>query len=465
MSDVSQIAESMVAALEADLRPSGRLGKVRDYLRGKQDLPYMPKGAVAEFRHMAKRSITNWLPLVSDTYSDSLHVDGYRAAKSAENSKAWDYWQANGLDARQSIATRGALEHGTSYVRVLPTRGKSPEIRPLAALKSYALFEDDDDEYPLYFLYRRGATALGDGVLYEFYDDTYRYDLKVAKGRGAGRHVLSNPTPHGMPVCPFVRFRDRLDGEAVGIIAPVITLQDRVNEVVFALMIALQYASFRQRWATGLAVPMRDVLDADGNKIDEEPVEPFESAVNRLWISDSTDTKFGDFAQTEVAGHLQTYESTVKTLAALAQISPSVMTGDLVNLSADALAQMESSTQRRITAYETIFGECWEQVFQLAAIAAGDPIDDNAQVRWRDTEARSMESVAKALSILVTDLKVPAEELWEKIPTATDQDVLRWKTAAQRPDTMALLTEALTSAASSTVPAAPSTFAPAAPPA
>jgi len=459
MTDVQKIAEGMIASLEADLRPTGRLGKVRDYLRGKHALPYMPKGAKAEFGHIARRAITNWLPLVSDTYSDSLHVDGYRAAKAADNSTAWDYWQANGLDARQSIATRGALEHGTAYVLVLPSVGSAPQIRPLAALKTVALFEDDDDEYPVYFLYKRGESALGDGALYDFYDDTNVFSVK--KGKGAkGTVDFGAPLAHGMPVCPVVRFRDRLDGQAVGIIAPVITLQDRVNEVVFALMIALQYASFRQRWATGLAVPMKDVLDENGEKVDEEPIEPFESAVNRLWISDSPDTSFGDFAQTEVSGHLQTYESSVKTLAALAQISPSVMTGDLINLSADALAQMESSTQRRIKGYETIFGECWEQVFQLAAIAADDIIDETAQVRWRDTEARSMESIAKALAILVTDLKVPAEELWEKIPTATDQDVLRWKAAAQRPDSMALLTEALTRSAESTVPASPAAFAP-----
>lgn len=461
MSDVRTTAEGMISALEKDLRPTGRLGLVRDYLRGKHRLPYIPKGAKVEFRQTAIRSITNWLPLVSDTYSDGLHVDGYRAKKSSDNSKAWDYWQANGLDARQSIAVRGALEHGASYVRVLPTVGKSPEIRPLAALRSYALYEDEDDEYPIYFLYKRGESALGNGTLYEFYDDTFAYEVTISKDKGTETKV-SEGKPHGMPVCPFVRFRDRLDGQAVGIIAPVITLQDRVNEVVFALMIALQYASFRQRWATGLAIPTKDVLDPEtGEKIDEEPVEPFESAVNRLWVSDNSETKFGDFAQTEVSGHISTYDSTVRTLAALAQISPNILTGDLVNLSADALAQMESSTQRRISAYETIFGEAWEQVFQLAAIAAGDPLDANAQVRWRDTEARSFESVAKALAICVNDLGVPAEELWEKLPTATDGDVERWKAAVKRTSGINALAAILDKNRAPSTPAPPATEKPA----
>jgi hypothetical protein len=45
--------------------------------------------------------------------------------------------------------------------------------------------------------------------------------------------------------------------------------------------------------------------------------------------------------------------------------------------------------------------------------------------RWRDTESRSMEQAAMALGMLATNLKVPVEMLWERIPNWTDQDVQR----------------------------------------
>src|SRR5690606_40336580 len=104
---------------------------------------------------------------------------------------------------------------------------------------------------------------------------------------------------------------------------------------VFSLMVALQYASFRQRWATGLAIPVDEqetLPDGKPNPNFGKPIEPYQAAVDRLWISDDPNTKFGDFAQTEVSGHLRTYESTVRTLAAVAQVSPLVLLGDLVNL-------------------------------------------------------------------------------------------------------------------------------------
>lgn len=414
--------------LTRDLDRNGRLGKVRRYLDGDHDLPYMPRGAKQEYRHLAERAITNWTPLLSDTYAKSLFVDGYRPAKAADNATPWTYWQDNGLDARQSIAHRGALDYGASYTLILPgtlRERRIPRMRPLSPLRSAAWYLDDDDEFPEVGLRRLGTTMDG-AQLIEVYDKTHVGTF--AKPKDSDRWILSRVEEHGLGYTPFVRFRDRLDGEARGIIRPVLNLQDRVNEVVFSLLIALQYAAFRQRWATGLVIPE----DENG-----EPIEPFQSAVDRLWISDSETAKFGDFAQTETSGHLAAYESTVRTLAAVAQVSPNILTGDLVNLSADALAQMEASTQRKISEYETLFGESWESAFRLAALAAGDAsaaIDTSAQVRWRDTEARSLSQTVDALGKIAQMLQVPVEALWEKIPGVTDTDVSYWKSIRDETD-------------------------------
>jgi hypothetical protein len=278
-----------------------------------------------------------------------------------------------------------------------------------------------------------------------------------------GKLQLVRTDDHNLGVVPLVRFRDRLDGDPTGIISPLFALQDRVNESVFNLLIALQYASFRQRWATGLAIPvdeeefLDDGVTANPNK--GQPVEPFESAINRLWVTDNADAKFGDFAQTDVSGHLRTYESTLKTLSAIAQTPPHALLGDLVNLSADALASVYDSTTRKGAEFETIMGESWEQTLRLAAKADGNAAaaaDRSAQVRWRDTEARSLAATVDALGKMVQMLGVPAEAAWEKIPGVTDQDVERWRGMASSNDGITALTEALTRQ-TAPAPAAPET--------
>lgn len=415
------LVERLDSSLETDLQRDGRLGKVKRYLDGDHDLPYMPRGHKREFEHLARRSITNWTPLLSDTFAKGLFVDGYRPEKKTDNASAWRYWQDNGLDARQSIAHRGALDYGTSYALVLPGKkgtDNSPFLRPLSPLKTAAWYRDEDDEYPELALRRRGTTVNGTRLV-DVLDAQTVYTYALPKDSSRWTQITADD--HGLGVTPFVRFRDRLAGEACGIIRPALTLQDRVNEIVFSTMIALQYASFRQRWATGLAIPE----DEDGN-----PVEPFEAAVNRLWVAEDSEARFGDFAQTELTGHMSMYDSAVKTLAAVSQISPNVLTGDLVNLSAEALAQLQDTTQRKTAEYETLFGESWEQAFRLASLAAGDKegaTDTKASVRWRDTEARSLAQTVDALGKIATMLEVPVEALWDRIPGVDDQEIERWK--------------------------------------
>ncbi|QOP65132.1 portal protein [Arthrobacter phage Phives] len=425
----AKLAGRLNDELSNDLGRDGRLGKVKRYLAGDHDLPYMPRGAKAEYKHLALRSITNWTPLLSDTYAKGLFVDGYRPAKAADNAAPWNYWQDNGLDARQTIAHRGALDYGASYTLILPgtlQERRIPRIRPLNPLRSAAWYRDEDDEFPEIGLRRIGSTMDG-AELIELYDRQSVYTF--AKPKDSENWILSRVDDHGLGYTPFVRFRERLDGEAQGIIRPIFTLQDRVNEIVFSTLIALQYAAFRQRWATGLVIPEDEETG--------EPIEPFQSAVDRLWISDSSEAKFGDFAQTEISGHLSAYESSIRTMAAVAQISPNILTGDLVNLSADALAQMEASTQRKMGEYETLFGESWESAFRLAALAAGDStaaLDTSAQVRWRDTEARSLAQTVDALGKIAQMLQVPVEALWEKIPGITETDVAYWKSIKDETD-------------------------------
>lgn len=439
---VESLAADMIEHHKNLTQKDGRIGRVERYLQGDHDLPYMPRGAKAEYKHLAQRSITNWLPLISDTFAKGLFVDGYRPAKEVDNSAPWRYWQANGLDARQTIAHRGALEYGTSYVLVLPG-DTSPLIRPLAPTRTHALYMDDDDMWPQFAIVKAGRDMSG-GHLFRLYDNEATYTLLVPKNSHGEKPQLVLTEEHGLGVTPLIRFRDRLDDDSRGIVAPLINMQDRVNESVFSLMIALQYASFRQRWATGLAIPVTE---------DGKPIEPFKSAVDRLWVTDSPDAKFGDFDQTEVGGHLETYASTVRSLAAIAQTPPHVLLGDLVNLSADALAAAEASTQRKIGEYETIFGESWEQVLRLAAAADGDEVaaqDESSEVRWRDTEARSLAQTVDALGKMVQMLAVPAEAAWERIPGVTDQDVQRWKTLRSQGDIFGSLVSQLQQTAAPT---------------
>lgn len=417
---VADLTEKLVSDLTNSLQRDQRIGKTKRYLEDDQDLPYAPQGARDEYRKLQRESITNWVKKVSDAYTQSLFVDGYRAARVADNASPWEHWVRNGINARQTIVIRSALEYGVGYGLVLPGPD-GPVMKALPATRCTAFYEDEDDEWPIVALYRKGVSTDLVDELYEVFDDEFVYD---AVRDGTGKIRITQSRRHGLGVCPVVRFRTRLGCESVGVVWPLLGVQDRINEIVFSTQIAIQYASFRQRWVVGLGFPE----DENGN-----PVSPFEMGVDRLVYAEDPEVKFGEFNQTDINGHGTQYLSAVRTLAALGQISPAILLGDLVNLSADALASLQKSTQDQLNEFQTLMGESFEQWLRLAALAAGDipgATDRAAEIRWRDNEPRSLAATVDALTKMVAGLQVPAQGLWEKIPGVTDGDIERWKNEA-----------------------------------
>ena len=420
-----------------------RLDKIAAYVRGQQASVYVPRGARQEYRWLIKRSKVNILPLVITVVAQALYVEGYRPAKGDENAEPWEMWQANRLDRRQHGLHRSALKYGAAYNVVLPgeLQGKRvPVIRPVSPRRLTAVYEDPvDDEWPLYALEEVIHNVPGGGKkrLVKLYDDTHRYTLDGKVGGKTLEMREGGAEEHGLGVCPVVRFlsEDDLDGELCGEVEPLYDLQDQLNMTTFGLLMAQQYAAFRQRWVTGMVVQE----DENGN-----PIEPFNSSVSRLWVGEDADIKFGEFGQTDLKGYLDSREATIRHTATTSQTPPHNLLGQMVNLSAEALAAAESGLQRKVAERKSTFGESWEQTLRLAGKAAGDTKaweDLSAQVVWRDVEARSLAQTVDALGKLAQMLGVPAQELWERIPGVSQTDVMRWKATAKRADAKAQLND------------------------
>ncbi|WP_435601354.1 phage portal protein [Streptomyces sp. C10-9-1] len=419
-----------------------RLEKIAKYMAGDHDSVYVPRGAKAEYRWLIERARVNILPLVVTVVAQNMYVDGYRATGSDENAAPWRVWQANRLDARQHGIHRSVLKYGAAYNVVLPGR-PTPVVRPYSPRRLTALYEDPiHDEWPIYGveIFMQNS-ARGKRRVVRIYDDTARYTLT---GKADGTDLEMAPSEavmeHGLGVCPIVRYvnTDDLDGDGVvGEIEPLFDTQDQLNMTTFNLLMAQQYAAFRQRYVTGMALPE----DEQGN-----PIEPFRSAVDRLFVAEEAGAKFGEFGQTDLEGYLKSREATIRHMATVSQVPPYHLLGEMINLSAEALAAARDGLDRKTDERESLCGESHEQTLRLAGLAMGDRKaweDVSAQVVWRDTSARSLAQTVDALGKLVTMLGVPAQELWEKIPGVTQTDVERWKKAADTLDPMMRLADTI----------------------
>ncbi|MCZ1070812.1 phage portal protein [Rhodococcus sp. A5(2022)] len=414
------------------LSERGKLDRIYEYTLGRRGIPEVPDGAGQELKDLAKLSVKNVLSLVRDSFAQNLSVIGYREATAQENDAAWRLWQRNRMDARQAEAHRAALTYGASYVTVTPS-GDGPVLRPRSPRQILAVYEDPQvDAWPQYALEtwvdtseakpRRKALLFDDEMVYPL-------DLGEVPGvlvdqnsslvaRGMRVSEYGDPYEHkarllGEPVCPVVRFVNDRDADdlIVGEVEPLITLQQAINNVNFDRLIVSRFGAFPQKVITGWTDEASNVLKA---------------SASRIWTFDDPDVKAFTLTAASTEGYNALLTEMMEHVAMVAQISPAQVTGKMVNVSAEALAAAEANQQRKLAAKRESFGESWEQVLRLAAEMDGDDTtaeDTNAEVVWRDTEARSFGAVVDGVTKL-SAAGVPIETLLSMVPGMSQQQII-----------------------------------------
>jgi hypothetical protein len=454
-----------------------QLDVLRRYVTGKQALPLViPRDAPAEVREMARIARVNLIAIVVNSLVESMYVDNLRVvstpdagsgdpdepatriegAEDAEDvtHEVWRAWQANKMDRAQSGLYRAVFTYGYGYAIAL--RGAPlPVIKVFSPRTMTALYGDDPD-WPEVALERRRQPNR-----YRLYDDECVYELGHDPEKK--RFALLGVAKHGSPYCPVVRYRDAedldLDDEPVpyslqgggrdnvtdmiaGQVAPLMTLQDQADVTSFMLKSAEWYAAFRQRWVVGWTP------SAAGDRI--------QAAASQLWTFDDSpdDIKLGEFSETSLDGYLRSRQETLKYAATLSQTPVHELIGELVNMSAEALAAAEAGRDRKVEERKTGLGESHEQLAGIVGELMGVPVPDDMEVVWRDTSARSFAAIVDGLGKLAAQLQIPPEMLWDRIPGVTRQDVRRWKLAREEGDAIGALTGMLDRQAADT-PAPP----------
>jgi hypothetical protein len=423
-----------------------QLDLIRRYWKGVQHLPaVIPATAPREVKTMARIARVNVTAIVVDSLSQSTFVEGYRTKDAAEDAEVWGIWQANKMDARQTGIHRAAFAYGASYAIVLPG-DTNPVIRGVSPRHLTAMYSADDPDWPEFALEWRGAKD------WRLYDDEAVYTLRQNNSR-AGFEVLATDD-HGAGVTPVIRYLDEDDLDADddvtadaaafmnslrkplrGQVGPLMPVQDQIDLTTFGLLVAQWYSAFRQRYAIGW--------------VPDDEKQKMEAAASQLWTFDQSPEgpdgmKLGEFEQTNLDGYIRSRESSLRHAATLSQTPAHELIGELVNLSADALAAAEAGRDRKVSERQTLLGESHEQMLGLAGKLAGmKPLPDDAQVVWRDTAARAFSATVDALGKLVVMLGVPAQEVWHLIPGITSQDVERWSMTAQSGDAFAQLSAIL----------------------
>jgi HPt (histidine-containing phosphotransfer) domain-containing protein len=427
-----------------------QLDMIRRYWRGRQAIPAVIEDDAARIvKIMARIARVNVCPIVVDSLTQATFVDGFRSPKlqDEQDSKVWQVWQRNKMDARQTGLHRATYGYGTGYTVVLPG-DPVPVIRCVSPRRMTAMYGEDPD-WPMWAL-ERASRAPDGSRLWKLYDDQAVYYVsETERATDAGTKTtftFIEARAHNIGYVPVIRYLDEddLDGddEAVsatpeleawtdlptrGQIAPLMVIQDQIDMTTFDLLVAQHYAAFRQRYVLGW--------------VPESSQEMIKATASRLMYFEGQDPdapaeglQVGEFAQTDIGGYLKSRSESLKHAATLSQTPVHELVGELVNLSAEALAAAEAGHERKVGERKTLLGESHEQTLRLVGKLVDEPIPDDAQVIWRDTSARTFAATVDGLGKLAQMLQIPPDMLWERIPGVTQQDVETWKAARQQGD-------------------------------
>lgn len=462
-------------------RDRDRLLRIDRYLNGEHDDPYMPDLADDEYRLLAKRSVSNWCPLLVGTPAQALYVDNFRRGITTGSTTEapttitpeWRHWQKSGLDARQAAVHRGALTYGHSFTLTEKTK-RGVRTKGLSALKTVALYEDPaNDQVPAAALtVTRWPATDGDKVIpgqARMWDGRHEYTVTFDSLDDEKSVKVSGRKAHGASECPITRFAAAVDleGRTVGVIEPVISVQDRINQTIMDLLLAQSYAAVAVRTVTGMAPPMqmepehdnpddpeeitgyRPKLDANGNPMPQR----INHNARRFLFAEDPDVKWGSLDATPLGGFIDSLDMSIRHLSALSQTPPHHLLGQIANLSAEALLAAETALSRKVEEFRKMFGESWERVFRLAAELEGelDAAEDYAgEVIWRDMELKSLAQSADGLGKLAELLGIPKRGLWNRVPGTTKQELDEWDRLYEEENSDVALANALTRASGDT---------------
>jgi hypothetical protein len=494
----SSLARRLLTLLVNDR--NNYLLKIDEYARGIQDNPYMPDSADVEYKLLAKRSVTNVMGFIENTPTQAMYVDSFRRGRTAaQNDRAgsvkvkavepeWDHWQKSRLDTRQHAIYRGAFRFGHAFVLTEKDKKKDQVLsKGLSALATSALYEDpanDNDPYAALTVTAWPTKGEKDSDIpgkARMWDAKNEYEVRFKSSLDFSKGItVKRLKAHGGTECPVTRFAAAVDleGRTVGVVEPMMPIQDRINQTVFDLLVVQSFASFKVRTISGMAPPMKMVpVDENGEVVegnldhpdtaarivDWEPLivngKPVPDDVNlnarRFFFAEDHETRFDTLDETPLDGFIKAIEMGFRHMAALSQTPPHHILGEIANLSAEALLAAETALSRKVEEFKSAFGESWERVFRVAAqIGSFEGADDfSGEVIWRDMEQKSLAQAGDALGKLADQLGIPKRGLWPRVPGVTATELAHWEDLREDENSELALASSLKRTGSSTRPA------------
>ncbi len=408
-----------------------------DYYVGTQGTSLASAKFRSDFGYLFNKPFSaNWCQVVVDAVEERSIVQGFRFGDGMEENAdqwkelddlAWAIWKHNELDAGSSMCHTESLVKGVGYVLVSPGL---PHPMITAEDGGQCIVQHEPGTGKRMAGLKRWVDAFGFQMVTLYLPDRIeKYmtsrPVRLEPGKTptvtwsasslVPRQSEGEPWPlvHTLGVVPLVAFpnRPRLAATPDGLseLEALLPLQDAVNKELLDLLVASEFAAFRQRWATGLEIPVDPTTG--------QQLEPFKTAVDRLWVVEPTGTgvepKFGEFSATDLVPYVKAVELLVQQVASITRTPAHyLLAGQTVLPSGETLRSSEAGLVAKTRRKHLFWGNGWVQVMKMALTLSGKDTSELAgETTWMDPEMKAEGAHIDALNKLM-NIGVPQEQLW-----------------------------------------------------
>ena len=358
----------------------------RDYYRGAQTNTY----ADARFRSAFGRRLGtyryNRMRGVVKAYADRLQVTGFQSVDEAKDrdpaivtdaDRAKSIWSVNRMEQRQGEIHQEALITGDAYLLVWPMPIDPDD--PNGGMR-VTMYPNRADQMTVHYDEEIPGRITHAAKAWQLHDKRWRvtvYALEAIYKYVTSRDVSGLPTKPDLfepfmldgedwpinnewgqvPVFPF--HNEAGIGEfGVSQLADLLPLQDSLNHGASNRLVAGEFASFRQRWVTG----MEPEIDPTTGL----PTLPFQPGIDKLWLGASPDTRFGDFQETDLRQFLDVEESDEKKIMRASGVPLHYLDPSGDPPSGESLKTMETPFVAAIRDKQVAWGNVWADAMELA---------------------------------------------------------------------------------------------------
>lgn len=391
------------------------------YFEGEQPLKYMAKAMEDEIGDRVYQLIINILRIGAESYENRLDIEGFRyRGESSSDEELWRIWQANGLDEQSQQAHLDSIALKRTYAIV--GSGDDDDADPIVTVESpFQVFAERDPRT------RKVSSAIKRWEEGEGNDKVQRATLYLPNSTESFAFYKKEWWSTGpadehdlgmVPVVPLVNHPRILRPDGRSEFIDVIGIADALNKMATDMMVSGEYHAMPRRWATALSA--EDFVDADGN-----PIGVWSRDAGRLWATESKETKFGQFDETDLKVFHESMKLLIQIGAQLLALPPHYASFVGGNPTSDAaIRSSETQLVKRVERKHTYLGGAWEDVQRLVLrfkTGQWDPKARSLETVWRDPSTPTIAQTADAVVKKVQAGIIPVEQAREDLGYTFEQ--------------------------------------------